>query len=97
MKRRIEMSQDLKNIPGIGKNIEQHLFNIGIRNIDNLKGKNPEELFYEDCEYHGQQMDKCLLYVYRLAVYYAENEEREAEKLKWWYWKDKEYMPKIKK
>ena len=46
------MSQDLKNIPGIGKNIEQHLFNIGIRNIDNLKGKNPEELFYEDCEYH---------------------------------------------
>ena len=42
------MSQDLKNIPGIGKNIEQHLFNIGIRNIDDLKGKNPEELFYED-------------------------------------------------
>lgn len=33
------MSQDLKNIPGIGKNIEQHLFNIGIRNIDDLKGK----------------------------------------------------------
>ena len=37
---------------------------------------------------HGQQLDRCVLYVYRLAVYYAEHETHEPEKLNWWYWKD---------
>ena len=31
------------------------------------------------------------LYVWRLAVYYAENKEKDPEKLKWWYWKDHPY------
>ncbi|WP_334307362.1 hypothetical protein [Anaerotignum lactatifermentans] len=31
------------------------------------------------------------MYVWRLAVYYAENEEKDPEKLKWWYWKDHPY------
>ena len=44
--------------------------------------------------YKGFQEDKCQLYVFRLAVYFAENETHEVEKLKWWYWKDKEYPSK---
>lgn len=82
---------DLRNIPGIGKNIEQDLFNIGIMNIADLKGKKPEELYVQDCLFKGFQEDKCQLYVFRLAVYFAENNIHEAEKLKWWYWKDKQY------
>ena len=39
----------------------------------------------------GYQDDRCVLYVFRCAVYYAEHEERDAEKCKWWYWKDKDY------
>ena len=31
----------------------------------------------------------CLLYVFREAVYFAENPNPDPEKLKWWYWKDK--------
>lgn len=83
---------DLKTIPGIGKNIEQHLHNIGIETIEDLKGKDPEELYLEDCMFKGFQEDRCILYVFRLAVYYAEHEIHEPEKLKWWYWKDKEYV-----
>lgn len=79
---------DLKNIPGVGKNMEQHFFNIGIFTIDDLIGKNPEELFLKDCSVKGFQDDRCVLYVFRLAVYYANNSVREPEKLKWWYWKD---------
>lgn len=79
---------DLKNIPGVGKNMEQHFFNIGIFTIDNLIGKNPEELFLKDCSVKGFQDDRCVLYVFRLAVYYANNSVREPEKLKWWNWKD---------
>lgn len=82
---------DLRMIPGIGKNIEQDLLNIGINKIADLKGKNPEELYMQDCLLKGFQEDRCQLYVFRLAVYFAENKEHEAEKLKWWYWKDKEY------
>lgn len=84
---------DLKTIPGIGKNIEQHLHNIGIETVEDLRGKDPEELYLKDCMFKGFQEDRCILYVYRLAVYYAEHESSEPEKLKWWYWKDKEYTP----
>ncbi len=85
---------DLKVIPGIGENIEKHLRNIGIETVEDLKGKDPEELYLKDCMFKGFQEDRCILYVFRLAVYYAENEKHEPEKLKWWYWKDKEYTPK---
>ena len=71
---------DLQKIPGIGINMEQHLKNIGIHCIADLVGKNPD--------------DKCVLYVFRCAVYFAEHEQHEPEKLKWWYWKDKEYPEK---
>lgn len=82
---------DLRKIPGVGKSIEQDLLNIGINRISDLVGKNPEDLYVQDCLLKGFKEDRCLLYVFRLAVYFAENEEHEAEKLKWWYWKDKEY------
>lgn len=34
---------DLKIIPGVGKDMEQHFFDIGIRTINDLNGKNPEK------------------------------------------------------
>ena len=66
---------DLKKIPGVGENMERHLQNIGIQCVADLVGKDPEELYH---------LDRC-------AVYYAEHEQRDPEKLKWWYWKDKAY------
>ena len=41
----------------------------------------------------GFQEGRCALYVWRTAVYYAEHPEPEAEKLKWWHWKDRPYPP----
>jgi len=82
------MKTDLQTIPGVGKNIEQHLIHIGYTSVESLKGQDPEEMFIKDCLYKGVQEDRCLLYVYRLAVYFAENETYEPEKLKWWNWKD---------
>lgn len=79
---------DLLTVPNIGPSIKEDLMNIGITCVEDLKGKDPEELYRNDCKVKGFQDDRCLLYVFRMAVYYAENEEREKEKLKWWYWKD---------
>ncbi len=88
------MKTDLITIPYVGKNTKQDLLDIGITCVEDLKGKNPEELYLKDCLTKGFQEDRFQLYVFRMAVYYAENTEYQAEKLKWWYWKDKEYPEK---
>lgn len=94
-------ASDLKKIPGVGANMEAHLQNIGIHCIADLIGKDPEQLYHMDCLKKGFQDDRCVLYVFRCAVYFAEHEQPEPEKLKWWYWKDKDYpenpLEKLKK
>ncbi len=81
-------NNDLKNIPGIGKSIEKHLNNIGIHTIDDLKNQNAEDLYIKDALYKGFEDDRCLLYVYRLAVDFANNDSLDKESLKWWDYKD---------
>ena len=43
------MKTDLITIPYVGKNIKEDLLNIGISCVEDLKGKNPEELYMQDC------------------------------------------------
>ena len=88
---------DLKTISGIGDDMKRHLLDIGIKTVEDLVGKNPEELYLKDMAFRGRPTDKCVLYVFRLAVYYAVNEIRDPDKLKWWYWKDKEYVSRFAK
>ncbi len=80
--------KELQQIPGVGRSISQDFWNIGIRKVSDLNGKNPEDLYHQICDYHGCQLDRCMLYVCRVAVYFAENEKHDPEKLKWWKWKD---------
>jgi RecG-like helicase len=82
--------KQLKAIPGVGKSIAMDLWNINIRSIDDLVGQIPEKLYERSNNHAGMVQDRCLLYVFRCAVYYAETAEnrRETEKLKWWNWKD---------
>ena len=83
---------ELVRIPGVGKSIARDLWNLGIRNVDDLKGKSPEKLYEQSNDLVGTVQDRCLLYVFRCAVYYAETDPTmyEKEKLNWWYWKGKE-------
>ena len=81
--------QSLRIIPGVGPKLAQIFFDIGITGISDLKGKNPEELYSHICAKHGIQVDRCVLYVCRSSVYFAETETPDPEKLQWWYWKDK--------
>lgn len=79
---------NLQEIPGVDPSIEKDLLEIGIKKIEDLKGQNPETLYKKSCLKAGQQIDRCLLYVYRCAVYYASTQKNDPEKLKWWNWKD---------
>ena len=87
------MKSPLEVIPGVGTRIAACMEALGIRQVSDLIGRDPEELYRRECLMKGRQEDRCALYVWRTAVYYAEHREREPEKLKWWYWKDKAYQP----
>ncbi len=80
---------DLTQIPYVGKSIENDFKNIGIMRISDLKGKDPDELYSKLCAAKGHQVDRCLLYVCRSSVYFAETENPDPEKIKWWNWKNK--------
>lgn len=81
--------KELMQIPGVGKSIANDLYNINIKNIADLKNQSPEKLYNLSNKYAGVVQDRCLLYVFRCAVYYASEKNHEAEKLKWWNWKEK--------
>ena len=83
------IKQSLQLIPGVGPKLAQKFQYIGINRITDLKGKKPEELYSQMCAKQGVQIDRCVLYVCRSSVYFAETENPGPEKLKWWYWKDK--------
>jgi len=83
--------KELQIIPGIGKSIALDLWNIGIRKISDLKGKNPQTLYNRSNKLAGVKQDPCLLYAFRCAVYFTSEKRLVKEKLNWWYWKDKSY------
>ena len=79
---------ELEQVPGVGKKIAADMRNIGIRCIDNLRGQRAEELYQRLCDFKASPVDRCMLYVFRCAVYYASNSQHEQRLLKWWNWKD---------
>lgn len=80
--------REFRRIPGVGKSIAQDLWNLGYRSVDELNGQNPEAMYRRLCEHQGIHVDRCMLYVFRCAVYFASNESHDPELLKWWNWKD---------
>lgn len=81
--------KEFMQIPGVGKSIAKDLLDLGYRSISDLKNENPENMYDNFCALKGCHIDRCLLYVFRLSVYYASNTEYDPELLKWWNWKDR--------
>ena len=80
-------ASELEQIPGIGTSIAADLHAIGITAVAELKDADPQALYDRVCRQTGENQDRCLLYVFRCAVYYASRVKHEPEKLKWWNWK----------
>ena len=88
-KNKASVIRELMQIPGVGKSIANDLYNISIRSLEDLKNQSPEALYHLSNQYAGVVQDRCLLYVFRCAVYYVSEKKPVSEKLKWWNWKDK--------
>ena len=82
------ITEDLQNIPGVGPKIGQALNDLGYRCISQLRGTDPERMYEQLCLLRGMHIDRCVLYVFRCAVYFADNTVHDPERLKWWAWKD---------
>jgi len=80
--------QELRGIPGVGPSIAQDLRDLGISRVGELRGRDAEEMFTALCVLRGSKIDRCVLYVFRCAVYYATHERHDPDLLKWWNWKD---------
>lgn len=81
--------RDFRRIPGVGKAVSGDLWALGLRSVDELRGRDPEELYERLCELQGVRVDRCMLYTFRCAVYFASHERHDPELLKWWSWKDR--------
>lgn len=78
----------LQEIPGVGPSIAGDLNGLGVHRVEDLRGADPERLYEQLCTLRGAPIDRCVLYVFRCAVYYASEPNHDAELLKWWNWKD---------
>ena len=84
-------SNDLLSIPGIGKSLAMDLRDLGIHQVSDLRGTRPRALYDDLCRLRGVKLDPCVLYTFRCAVYYADNDIHDPDLLKWWNWKDISY------
>jgi len=82
------MADDLQTIPGIGPSMAKDLRDLGYYSVSELAGQDPELMFKRLKLIHGPKIDRCVLYVFRCAVYYATEKEHDPELLKWWSWQD---------
>jgi len=87
----------LTSIPGVGESLATNLCNIGIKSITDLKRQNPEKLYNLSNAFARTIQDRCVLYVFRCAVYYADTpkDKHKTEKWKWWNWKERKMERKI--
>ncbi len=79
----------LQRIPGVGPSIAADLSGLGIERVSHLEGCDPNQLYENLCSQRRQHIDRCVLYVFRCAVYFAETAGPDLELLKWWNWKDR--------
>ncbi|PCJ23718.1 MAG: pathogenicity locus [SAR86 cluster bacterium] len=84
----IDASKEFQIIPGVGKSLSKDFVDLGYKKVNDLKGESPEAMYKNLIALRGSHIDRCVLYVFRCAVYFASNSVHEAESLKWWNWKD---------
>ncbi len=81
-------NDDLRRIPGVGPKLAEALRSLGIGRVNDLRRRSPQRLYDRLCRQQGKHIDRCVLYVFRCAVYFASHKTHDPQRLKWWNWKD---------
>jgi len=75
-------------IPGVGPSIAADIEKLGYKAVADLRHENAEAMYKRLIEIEGRPIDRCILYVFRCAVYFSKTTNRQVDKLLWWNWKD---------
>ncbi len=86
---RSKVLKEFQAIPGIGPGQAEDLWKLGLRSVTELKGADAEAMYVRLARIKGTKIDRCQLYAFRCAVYYASRKRHDPELLKWWNWMDK--------
>lgn len=81
-------NREFQIIPGVGKKLNQDFIDLGYRSVAELKDADPESMYQRIMTLRNMHVDRCVLYVYRCAVYFASHSNHDPKLLKWWNWKD---------
>jgi len=74
----------------VGPSLSRDLTELGYGRVEDLRGENPEEMYHRLERIRGVEQDRCVLYVFRCAVYFASTPNPDPELLKWWAWKGRD-------
>ncbi|MGI8429128.1 MAG: helix-hairpin-helix domain-containing protein [Solirubrobacteraceae bacterium] len=66
------MNTELTSIPNVGPAVARKLQRLGITRPDELRGRDPDELFERLCALDGRRHDLCLLDTFVAAVSFAD-------------------------
>ncbi len=88
MNSKAENLKGFKRIPGVGKSIAQDFLDLGFNSSSELAGQNADELYDRLNKLKGQKTCRCMLYVFRCAIYFVSEKEHDPVLLNWWMWKD---------
>lgn len=75
-------------IPGIGPSLAFDLEKLGYRQVTDLSDQDAEDMYQRLTKLVGGHVDRCVLYAFRCAVYFAKTKNPQPEKLLWWKWKN---------
>jgi len=79
----------LQTIPGVGPRVAEDLRLLGYRGPEDLAGEDPEAMYQRLCDLRGERIDRCMLYVFRCAVYCVSTPNPDPDLTQWWKWKDR--------
>jgi hypothetical protein len=84
------VAHPLQAIPGVGPSISKVLVELGYEKPADLCNSDPEEMYLRLCAQRpGEYIDRCVLYVFRCAVYFVTEKKHDPALLKWWNWKER--------
>ena len=83
-----KIMKDLQEMPGVGPSIAQDLFDVDVYAVKQMGFMDVDDLFINLEKLNGKT-DRCVLYVFRAAKYYASTQNPDPELLQWKNWKHK--------
>src|SRR4051812_4886748 len=73
---------DLRKLPNIGAAMAGMLTRVGVERVEDLVGRDPDELYWRLCEVDGRRHDPCVLDTLTAVVDFANG----APARPWWFY-----------